>query len=183
MEISESLGKRLLRPKEREKEVERGSTSAGTQLARLLATGFGLGYLPLAPGTWASLATVTVWYLLYSGMGTSAWAIHLPVVCVLFPVAWIASGSAARSLRQEDPRVVVIDEIFGQSLPLLLVPVNFWTVLGAFGLFRLFDIVKPPPVRQCERLPGGLGILMDDCAAGLYAAVVLALILSLMHAS
>jgi phosphatidylglycerophosphatase A len=180
MEITESLGKRRLSLKTR---GQGKATSAGAQVARLLATGFGLGYLPLAPGTWASLATAAVWFGMYTWLGPSALAIHLPVVCLLFPLAWVTSGSASRSLGQDDPKMVVIDEIFGQSLPFLFVPVNLWTALGALALFRFFDILKPPPVRQCERLPGGLGILLDDCAAGLYASAVLALILYWIHAS
>ncbi len=176
MEISESLGKKLLRLKERERE------SVSVQLATWTATGFGLGYLPVAPGTWASLAAAAVWYLMYSWLDHAALFFHLPVVLLLFPLAWRTSEAAARGLKDGDPRQVIIDEVFGQSLPFLLVPVNLWTALGAFGLFRFFDILKPFPVRQCERLPGGLGIVMDDCAAGLYAAAVLAVIQYWVHA-
>ncbi|GAB4109978.1 MAG: phosphatidylglycerophosphatase A [Acidobacteriota bacterium] len=175
MEISESLGKRLLRLREKE--------SVSVLLASWTATGFGLGYLPLAPGTWASLATAAVWFLMYSWLGEAALIFHLPIICLLFPLAWKTSGVAARMMGDGDPRAVVIDEMFGQSLPFLLVPVNLWTTLGAFGLFRFFDILKPFPIRRCERLPGGLGIVMDDCAAGLYAAAVLAVLQYVIHAS
>lgn len=180
MEIIESLGKRRpgLKVQEREKE-----SSFGTSLARWTATGFGLGYLPLAPGTWASMATALIWYLVYSALGESAWVVHLVFLASLIPLAWLTASVASRSLGQDDPQVVVIDEIVGQSLPLLFVPVNLWTTLGALALFRFFDIVKPPPVRQCERFSGGFGILLDDCAAGLYAAAVLTLILYGIHAS
>ena len=80
---------------------------------------------------------------------------------------------------REDPSCIIMDEILGQSLALLFAPLSFLNVAIAFSAFRFFDIVKPFPVRRCERFPGGLGILMDDLMAGLYAGILLLLI----HAS
>jgi phosphatidylglycerophosphatase A len=98
------------------------------------------------------------------------------------PLAWISGGIAARGFGEEDPSVVVIDEVVGQTIALLFVPVSLWYFIGAFALFRFFDITKPPPVRRCERLPGGLGILMDDCVAGIYAGLTILGIRIILHA-
>jgi len=103
-------------------------------------------------------------------------ATHIVCTVLLFPLAWFASGRVAREKADHDPDIVVIDEIFGQFLCLLWVPVvSFYWILG-FALFRFFDIVKPFPAKQSERLPGGLGIVMDDLVAGLYAGLILWLI-------
>ncbi len=154
----------------------RGRESASLSLAQLCATCFGIGRLPLAPGTWASLVTATAWFALYALLPRAALVAHLVALAVLLPLSWIASGLAARQMGVEDPSVVVIDEVVGQSIALLLAPVGIWWFLGGFALFRVFDILKPPPIRRCERFPGGLGITLDDCVAGLYAGLILWLI-------
>jgi phosphatidylglycerophosphatase A len=88
-----------------------------------------------------------------------------------------AATQVARASRVKDPQFVVIDEVAGQWLTLLFVPVTWKTMLAGFILFRAFDIVKPPPVRQLERLPEGTGIVVDDIGAGLYALGVMQLLL------
>jgi phosphatidylglycerophosphatase A len=88
-----------------------------------------------------------------------------------------AATRVARASGRKDPGFVVIDEVAGQWITLLFVPVTWKTLLAAFILFRGFDIVKPPPVRQLERLPEGTGIVVDDVAAGLYALLVMQLLL------
>jgi len=85
--------------------------------------------------------------------------------------------SFARASQLKDPQSVVVDEVAGQWITVLFAPVSWKTLLVGFILFRLFDILKPPPVRQLERLPEGVGIVMDDVAAGLYALLVLQLVL------
>ena len=91
------------------------------------------------------------------------------------PAVWAATGTA-RALSAKDPQIVVIDEVIGQWIALAGAPLFNWkSCLGAFVLFRLFDIWKPAPVRQLENLPEGLGIVADDAMAGIYAALVLAL--------
>ena len=139
------------------------------KLAVLLATFFGAGYSPFAPGTAGSLTAVAI-----------AVALHLPpwqyavLAALLFlPAVW-ASDVTARMLKLKDPGIVVVDEVIGQWIALAGArTLNWKAYLAAFVLFRLFDIWKPPPVRQLEALPGGLGINADDVMAGIYAALVL----------
>jgi len=150
--------------------------NAGDSLAEWTATGLGAGHLPVAPGTWGSLEGVVL-----------AAAIHwtIPIwergiiagLAILFSVVgvWAASRSAALS-GDSDPSKVVIDEIAGQLLCLVWIPVTGVSLLAGFLLFRCFDIVKPAPARQSESLPGGWGIMADDWIAGLYAGGVLALL-------
>lgn len=138
--------------------------------AAWLATWFGCGLLPAAPGSWGSLAALPLaWLLLWLG---GAWAL-LAGAGIVFLVGWWASEVYAKALGGKDPREVVVDEVAGQFIALLpaaLAPLPF--AVG-FLLFRLFDIVKPWPIRRLENLPGGLGIMADDLLAGIYAALVL----------
>ena len=143
------------------------------RLAITLATWFGCGYWPWGPGTFASLAALAIALLLHArfGAGRLTWLILTAVLLV--PAVWAATQTA-RVLNEKDPGVVVIDEVLGQSVALLGATAFVWkSVLAAFVLFRLFDIWKPWPVRDLEKLPEGAGIVADDLAAGLYAAVIL----------
>ncbi len=90
-----------------------------------------------------------------------------------------AATQVARAFSRKDPQFVVIDEVAGQLITLISVPLAWKTFLAGFILFRAFDIVKPPPVRQLEKLPEGTGIVLDDVAAGIYALVVMQLLLHL----
>jgi phosphatidylglycerophosphatase A len=144
-----------------------------TKAAVLLATWFGCGYVPAAPGTAGALGALIPAWLLTHYAGWPAWVWPLAGVLVAFPGIW-AAGVTAKHVGQKDPRLVVVDEVAGQWLTLAGAQVFNWkTVLLAFLLFRLFDIWKPPPVRQLEGLPGGTGIVMDDLMAGIYGAAVL----------
>jgi phosphatidylglycerophosphatase A len=143
----------------------------------LVATFFGVGRLHPGPGTWGSAAAVLLWsaiaYGLAPGLRTPV-AIALAVLVVLIgiPAATrVARGSG------KDPQFVVIDEVAGQLIALIGVPFGWKTFLAGFILFRGFDILKPPPVRQLEALPEGTGIVVDDVAAGLYAFVAMHLLL------
>jgi phosphatidylglycerophosphatase A len=144
-----------------------------SRLAGAISTWFGCGYSPKAPGTVGSAAAIVIAILVerfapFPPAWFALWAAALSV-----PGIW-AAGETARSLNLEDPQIVVVDEVAGQWLALAGARVLDWkSYLAAFVLFRLFDIWKPPPVRQFERLPGGLGIVADDLMAGLYAALVL----------
>lgn len=150
--------------------------SISALLVRCVATVFGVGYLPLAPGTMGSLAALLLVVAIYQVSAPYAFVLHLGLTVLLFPLAWWTAGRVAREDGNQDPKVVVIDEVFGQFFCLLWVPVlSFYWILG-FALFRLFDIVKPFPAKQSERLPGGLGIVMDDLVAGLYAGLILWLV-------
>jgi phosphatidylglycerophosphatase A len=153
------------------------ATANRTHWAWLLATFFNIGFLRPGPGTWASAATVGLWWLLartlHDRLALAAIAIALVVTAIGIP----ASTRVARESRIEDPRFVVIDEVAGQMLPLVLAPLHWKYLLLSFILFRCFDIVKPPPLRALERLPEGTGIMLDDLGAGLYALAVVAAVL------
>ena len=140
------------------------------QWAFLISTFFGVGRLPGGPGTWASAITVLLWAALAHPINPSlrtAAAIGLTVIIVA--VAIPAATQVSRHLSKKDPQIVVIDEVAGQLIALIAVPLAWKSLLAGFILFRAFDIVKPPPVRQLEALPEGWGIVLDDVAAGVLA--------------
>ena len=142
-------------------------------LARSIATWFGCGYFPWGPGTAGSLAAVLLGLGLVWATGASGWLIGLLGLVAAVPGMW-AAGRLSRDIGRKDPSIVVVDEVVGQWLTyagaMSLTPAAW--LLG-FCLFRLFDIVKPFPVRSLERLPGGIGIVSDDLMAGVYAALTL----------
>ena len=144
-----------------------------TRVATVIATWFGCGYAPVGPGTAGSLAALAIAFPLVRYAGWQPlWFVALVLVGTA-PSIW-AADVTAHALNQKDPRVVVVDEVLGQWLALAgSKPLNLKSWLGAFILFRLFDIWKPVPVRNLEKLPGGTGIVADDLMAGLYAALVL----------
>ncbi len=137
-----------------------------------LALGFGAGKLPKAPGTWGAL----VGLVLFWGLKGLSWPGQLLVVLGLSILGAYGAGLVAQAQGQEDPKEVVVDEIAGQMLSLVGHPFNPWIVGLGFVLFRAFDILKPPPVRQAEALPNGWGIMADDLVAGLLANLCLWLI-------
>ena len=149
---------------------------------RLLTSCFGLGYLPVAPGTWASLPIAILFAAMcYSPLPKIVVLVLMffivtdsSMICVLF------SGDAIEATGKKDPSEVVVDEVAGQALTLL--PFSLYAaggkeiiIIAAAGLllFRLFDIIKPWPCKKLETLPAGWGILADDLMAGFYAAIVL----------
>jgi phosphatidylglycerophosphatase A len=172
--------------------ITRPARSAKDYLALAIAT-CGVGYLPLAPGTWGSLVAVGIYLLVRIGImshptdtlpivGPSGFlagellAIGIVILCGI----WAASRTE-HVLKVKDPGKVVVDEVAGQwiaLLPLPLTRIGPWPVLViiAFLLFRFFDIVKPYPARRLESLKGGLGIMADDLVAGAYAAIVVGVI-------
>ncbi len=164
----------------------RPAEGAPARVAYWIATTFGLGDRVLAPGTFAgSLPAVVVWLVATRWIaGTAlAWVTGAAVLAASIAGVW-AGGVEARRRATEDPGPVVVDEVAGQWLA-CLVGLPWATLSGgrrtaayalaAFVAFRFFDVLKPWPVRQLERLPGGWGIMADDLAAGLQAGVVLAL--------
>ena len=152
-----------------------GATAPGTRRtawAWTVATFFGSGLLKPAPGSWASLAAVLLWAAAAMGQHVRGpelfygLLVSTAVVVVLgVPAATIAERESGR----HDPGFVVIDEVAGQWIALLGCPADWRHALICFVLFRAFDVTKPPPARQLERLPAGWGIVFDDVAAGLYA--------------
>ena len=139
-----------------------------TRLAVAIATTCGLGYAPIAPGTFGSLAGVLLWWLLPA----TPLAQGLAIVAVFSVGTWSAS-IAERHFARTDPGPVVIDEVLGMLVTFFMVPVTSGGAVVAFLLFRAADIVKPYPANRFERLHGGLGIMADDGMAGVYANVAL----------
>lgn len=146
--------------------------------AALTATFFGIGYLRPGPGTWGSAVAVLLWaaaaYLMSPGYRLPA-VIAAAIFITLIGIP--AATRVARANSSKDPQFVVIDEVAGQLIALIAAPLTWKAFLAGFILFRAFDIVKPPPVRQLEKLPEGTGIVFDDVAAGIYALVVMQLLL------
>ena len=141
------------------------------RVAVALATAGYAGFFPFAPGTVGSVVGVAVWAAARLA-GATAVAEVLLVVALLV-VGALAASEAERRLGTTDPGPVVIDEVMGQCVTLIAAPLTWNTAVLGFLLFRVFDIVKPPPARQLERAHGGWGIMLDDLAAGAYAAIVL----------
>jgi phosphatidylglycerophosphatase A len=134
-----------------------------------IATGLGSGYSSIAPGTAGSLVGLALFWPLRD----LPFAAQAAACVLLFALGTLAADRVARVLGVEDPGVVVVDEILGMWLTLLLVPVSAWTAALGFVLFRAMDVLKPYPARDLEALHGGLGIMADDVAAGIYANVLL----------
>jgi phosphatidylglycerophosphatase A len=131
-----------------------------------IATLFGAGLAPFAPGTVGTLAAVPlVWF---AGRWLPPWGFAAAAAAVAAIAVWSA-GAAARRLGGKDPRAIVVDEAAGLFVTLAFVDIGRFTVLAGFLLFRALDVLKPPPARWLERLPGGWGIVLDDLVAGLYA--------------
>lgn len=173
-------------------EVAPSTRSAKDYLALAIAT-CGVGYLPLAPGTWGSLVGVGVYMLvrgaaikLFFSLGAHRnfnllhvyYGTIVVELFVVFAIALIGTWAASRTEKlsaKKDPGKVVIDEVVGQFIALIAVPfileAAWWTAILAFILFRFFDIVKPYPARKLEALHGGLGIMADDVVAGVYTAL------------
>jgi phosphatidylglycerophosphatase A len=145
-----------------------------TAPSTLIATFFGIGFLKPGPGTWGSLATVLLWFALTRFIDVrfqlaAAVGIALLAVAVGIP----AATRVAIAYNKKDPQFVVIDEVAGQMITLIAAPATWKYLLLGFILFRAFDMTKPPPIRQLERLPQGWGIVLDDVAAGLFALAVM----------
>lgn len=154
-----------------------------TRWAWLAGTFFGAGLLKPGPGTFGSVAATLLWFvvarqvpghwlpLITLGMAALATAIGIP-----------AATLVARESGRKDPQIVVIDEVAGQWLTLVLCPPQMSYALLGLLCFRVFDILKPPPIRQLEKLPAGTGIMVDDLGAGVYALIVHVVIQIALHA-
>lgn len=158
--------------------VKTSSLPRGPLWAKLIATFFGVGRLHPGPGTWGSAAAVVLWTALASALpATSRTPVAIALALLVTLIGIPAATQVARASGVKDPQFVVIDEVAGQTIALIAAPLAWKTFLAGFVLFRAFDIVKPPPVRQLERLPEGTGIMLDDVAAGLFALAVMQLLL------
>jgi phosphatidylglycerophosphatase A len=150
-----------------------------TLWAWAIGTFFGAGLLKPGPGTYGSISAVLLWYaaahlfhpaLIPLAIGTAIAAIIATLIGI--PAATIVARESGR----EDPGHVVIDEVAGQLIALIAIPADWQHAAVSLILFRIFDILKPPPIRQLERLPAGTGIMLDDVAAGILALAVAQLI-------
>ncbi len=142
----------------------------------LIATFFAVGRSPFAPGTCASLVTTLMIYFIEPYWQAPLY-IQLAAIALVFIVGIPASGAAEKHFNKKDPGACVIDEVAGQMITLLLVPHQISLYIAGFFLFRFFDILKPFPIRRLEKIPGGLGIMLDDIMAALYALALLQLYL------
>ena len=150
-----------------------------TLWAWAIGTFFGVGLLKPGPGTYGSISAVLLWYAAAHILhpAPAALAIGTTIAAILatligIPAATIVANESGR----EDPGHVVIDEVAGQLIALIAIPADWQHAALSLLLFRFFDILKPPPVRQLERLHGGTGIMLDDVGAGLYALAIAQLI-------
>lgn len=140
------------------------------RLAVAIASFGYIGFFPVAPGTAGSLAALALFALARRASGPWAEFVAVATVCV---VGIWAAGAAEHALGRKDPGPVVIDEVLGMLVTLAYIPVSLAGVALGFLLFRAFDVLKPYPAGRLERLPGGLGVMLDDAAAGLYAHLAL----------
>jgi phosphatidylglycerophosphatase A len=155
------------------------------RFARIIATWFGLGYVPKGPGTAGSLGAILIALALHEFRGATPLTFAALALLIAIPGLWAADAVVKQlagdtivpvTPRKEkiDPQIIVVDEVVGQWIALAgVLRFNWISWIAAFVLFRLFDIFKPPPVRQLENLPGAVGIIADDVMAGVYAALVL----------
>lgn len=151
---------------------------------RMVATVGFIGYSPLAPGTMGSLAAALVFSLFPPYLPT--WPGLLGLAVLFAASVWSAQQMAEAAAQRPtsgkiDPQEVIIDEVMGMAVTLAFLPLNLKTIGIGFLLFRVFDILKPFPVRRAERWSGGWGIVMDDVVAGVYANVSLRIILNFWH--
>ncbi|HLC42287.1 MAG TPA: phosphatidylglycerophosphatase A [Methylomirabilota bacterium] len=138
------------------------------RVALAIATLAGAGYAPVAPGTIGSLITlILLWW-----WSPSPITLVIAVVVITLLGIW-AGGRTETLIGKKDPGQVVIDEVAGMMLSVLFLPFTHATFIAAFLLFRLFDIVKPYPARQWQAWPGGIGIMVDDLMAGVYANILI----------
>jgi phosphatidylglycerophosphatase A len=142
------------------------------RVIKLLSTFFYLGEMPLAPGTWGSLGGM----LLYLALGLRTTWVHVGVFAAVTLVGFLVAGRAEAVFGTKDPKPVVIDEVAGIFLVFFGLKLTWPVIVSGFVLYRLFDILKPPPARRLERLGGSAGIMLDDLLCGLYAQAVLRLL-------
>ena len=139
------------------------------KIIKLLATGFGSGLSPFAPGTMGTLVGIPVCLVCLP----LTWPVRFIFVIILSALAIFVSGRAEKIYSNKDDQRIVIDEIAGFQVAMLPVTINGLNICAAFVLFRIFDIWKPFPIRNLQNLPGGWGVVIDDIVAGIYAGVIM----------
>ena len=134
------------------------------ELSEWLATCFKIGHLPIAPGTWGSLAAVIGWWLWLQYLDP---LVFIVLIITIFTIGVFATNIIIDHTGEKDPSRIVIDEVAGQWLGLLVLPDGALYIAAAFISFRLLDIIKPWPIRQLEKFPKGWGVMLDDMLAGI----------------
>lgn len=143
------------------------------KIIKLLATFFNIGYLQPIPGTFGCIAIV----LLYAIFIRGNIFLHYLFLAFLFAAGFLVCGQAERLFKKKDATQIIIDDVVGMLLTLLYLPFRPLVIVAAFFLFRVFDILKPPPIKRIQDLPGSLGIMADDILAALYANLILQVVL------
>jgi phosphatidylglycerophosphatase A len=138
-------------------------------IAKLIATFFYVGLIPIGPGTFGTLAAIPLFYVL----SFTPLYLYLAITVVIILISVWASTVAEEVFGKTDPGQVVADEVCGYLITMILVPVTLSNIFLGFLLFRFFDIAKPYPARKFEKLPSGWGIVMDDVMAGVYSCITL----------
>ncbi len=142
---------------------------------QIVATTFGLGYIPLAPGTWGAIFALLISYYLITG---NVWILTVSILIGFLMGSW-SSTVIEKSSGKTDPSFIVIDEVVGMWISLIAVPLNWSYYFAAFLLFRLFDIWKPFPINRLQAVKDGWGVMLDDVLAGLYSLVLIQIIIQL----
>ena len=153
------------------------------KLKEFLFTSFYAGYSPVAPGTAGSLVGMIFFIIEYFVFGNMVWAVNLLMVAVMFYPSIKLADEGEKFFGEKDPGQVVIDEVLGYWISVLFLPFNWTTAVLAFFLFRFMDILKPFPAGRVQLLRGGVGIVLDDCVAGVYANIALRIIIAVMNAA
>jgi phosphatidylglycerophosphatase A len=143
-----------------------------SNIVKIFSTFFYVGYLPLIPGTFGSIAGLVLIYLIKGNIFN-----YILLTLLIIIVGFLVCGRAEKLMQKNDPRYVVIDEVSGMFLSLLFIPYDLKLVIIAFVLFRILDTLKPFPAGRLERLKGSLGIMGDDLVAGLYTNIILQVVI------
>lgn len=146
------------------------------RVAKFTSSFFYIGHSPIAPGTIGSLAGLLLYFVIKDNF-----LVYTVSTFLLFILGIIFSGEAERIYKRKDARMIVIDETCGMMLTMFLVPYNFWIMILGFLLFRLFDILKPPPAKSIEKFSGAFGIMFDDIIAAIYANFILQIVARICH--
>jgi len=140
-------------------------------IIKFIATFFYMGYIPIASGTATSLGALGLYYFVKGNL-----PLHAVLIVVLLILGFLLSGRAERIFQEKDAHQITIDEAAGMLIALFLIPQELPYIASAFILFRLFDILKVPPLKRIEKLPGSAGVMLDDIVAAIYANVLVQIV-------
>ena len=139
--------------------------------SKYFSTLFGIGYIPIAPGTFGSIFAIIIWYIFINFISFFYFII---LFIIIFSVSFFITGIYLDKYKKKDPSEIIIDEFLGQSIPLLFIlNFNAFEVLVAFVSFRFFDIYKIYPINKAEEIDGSYGVIFDDIVAGIYSLIIL----------